>query len=220
MTTSHSKLLSAWTPDKQTAWRAQHPAQALTLHMLLDTSGSMDGHMDALSKGYNLYLRWLQRHGPPMALLDTRFFTTQITAAQPLALGGAPALTPQTRTPSGGTALYDAVGTIVSTASQPGQHVLVVFTDGQDEDSTHWTAAQVHTLLTTVQQESGWLCVFLGAFAAALEVARSMGFLPGNCLTFPNEKLPEAFTTLQQATQRYLAAIPQDRKRLAQGGIF
>ena len=99
--------------------------------------------------------------------------------------------------------------------------MLVVFSDGEDcAPEPVWTAGQVRELLTTLQDHAGWLCVFLGAFAAALDVARSMGFHEGNCLTFPGDQIPHAFEHLRRATQRYLAAPVPERKLLATGGIF
>jgi hypothetical protein len=139
------------------------------------------------------------------------------------ALGAVQALTPESYRPAhgNGTALYNAVGQVCTTATQHGQHVLVVFTDGEDRaPEPVWTAGQCHEVLTTLQEHTGWLCVFLGAFPEALDVARSMGFLGGNCLTFPGDQIPQAFEHLRRATQRYLAAPAQEKKLLASGGIF
>ena len=120
----------------------------------------------------------------------------------------------------GGTALCDALGTIGTESPQRGQHILVLFTDGDENDSQHWSVGQVHTLLTTLQEESGWLCVFLGAFPDALPVAAELGFKEGNCFTFASERIPEAFEALRRATERYLTAPAQQRRLLAQGGVF
>jgi hypothetical protein len=110
---------------------------------------------------------------------------------------------------------------VCSTTTQAGKHILVLFTDGEDcAPVPVWTAAKVHTLLTTLQDDAGWLCVFLGTEQAALTEAEAMGFHPRNCLLFPSEQLPEAFQRLQEATQRYLMASPIAQKQLAAGGVF
>jgi hypothetical protein len=221
MTTSRSNPLASWDPTRQQAYRTEHPEDVVVFHVLLDASGSMYAHESALRSAYNMYLHWLQRHGPPMALMDTRCFGTHIQGKEVQPLGRMRPLHPETYAAAyGGTALFDAVGTVVTQASEPGQHILVVFTDGLDSDSAQWTIGQVHELLTTVQSESRWLCVFLGAFQAALATALDLGFREGNCLVFGSEKIPEAFERLRRATETYLIASPQQRLLLAHGGVF
>jgi hypothetical protein len=221
MTTFRSNQLASWDPTRQQAYRNKHPEDVVVFHVLLDARGSMYAHESALRSAYNMYLHWLQRHGPPMALMDTRCFGTYIQGKEVQPLGSMRPLHPETYAAAyGGTALFDAVGTVVTQASEPGQHILVVFTDGLDSDSEQWTPGQVHELLTTVQSESRWFCVFLGAFQAALDTATALGFLPGNCLVFGSEKIPEAFEQLRRATETYLLATPPERKLLAQSGVF
>jgi hypothetical protein len=221
MTLSPSKQLATWDATRQQAYRATHPDSTFIFHLLLDASGSMCPHEAALRSAYNMYLSWLQRHGPPMALVDTRWFASTLQAADVHPLGNAKRLHAETYSAGrGGTALYDAIGAVVTQAGDPGQHILVVFTDGVDYDSEHWTAGQVQEVLTTMQTENQWLCVFLGAFPQALQVARTLGFTPGNCLVFGSEKIPEAFARLRAATETYLLATPPERKLLAQRGVF
>jgi hypothetical protein len=214
-------LLSTWNAGTQARWRQTHATQVMVLHLLLDASGSMAGHEADLRRAYNLYLDWLKPHADPMSLIETQSFGTELRRQPVQALGTAPPLTAATYTARlGGTALYDALGTVATTAVDPMQHVLIVFTDGDDTASEHYTAGIVAELLTTLQEESGWLCVFLGAYPDALATARTLGFHEGNCVTFAGEQIPEAFRQLQRATQRYLTAPPADRKLLAAGTFF
>jgi hypothetical protein len=193
----------------------------MVFHFLLDASGSMASHEMDLRRAYNLYVDWLKQHADPMSLIETQSFGTQLRRSAVQALGTAPPLTAETYTARlGGTALYDAIGALTTTAIDPMQHVLIVFTDGADTSSEQYTAGAVAELLTTLQQHSGWLCVFLGAYPDALATARTLGFHDGNCVTFAGEQIPEAFLKLQRATQRYLAAPPADRKLLATGSFF
>jgi hypothetical protein len=213
--------MNTWDATRQQAYRVQHPESTFTFHLLLDASGSMFPHEAALRSAYNMYLRWLQRHGPAMALVDTRCFGSYLQSKNVQALGNTPPLQPVTYSAEyGGTALYDAIGAVVTQASEPGQHILMVFTDGMDGDSEYWSSGQVRELLTTLQTENHWLCVFLGAFPQALEVATMLGFLHGNCLVFGSERIPDAFERLRRAIENYLLATPQQRKLLARGGVF
>ena len=214
-------VFNTWNEGKQTQWRQTHAGQVMVFHLLLDASGSMASHEADLRRAYNLYLDWLKQHADPMSLVETQSFGTQLRRSAVEGVGGAKPLTPETYTAQlGGTALYDALGPVTTTALDQMQHVLIVFTDGDDTASEHYTAGIVAELLTTLQEESGWLCVFLGAYPDALATARTLGFHDGNCVTFAGEQIPEAFRTLQRATQRYLAAPLADRKLLAAGTFF
>lgn len=194
------------------------------LHFLLDASPSMIPHASALRTSYNLYLRFLQQTASPMTMTETAFFSGSLTRGAPCALGLTPLLTPESYQPEkgNGTALYKATGHLLTTITHPAQHILVLFTDGEDcaiEES--WTAASVKELLTTLQDVDNWLAVYLGAFPKALDEAEAMGFRSGNCLVFNADHIPEAFKKLQTATQQYLALkSPRERKLLAASGIF
>jgi hypothetical protein len=214
----------SWDAHRQEQYRAQH--HSLLFHVLLDASPSMCGdEARNLRKSFNMFLAWLQRHSDPMSVMDVRCFSTPLDPSQPLPIGMVLPLTEQTYAPAlhgSGTALYRAIGDTCTTATSAGQHVLIVFTDGGDNTSQNfeWSASAVQTLLATLQEQQGWLCVFLGAFPDALVVGKQMGFAPGNCLVFTTDQIPEAFQRLTGATQTYLTASPQERKLLAAGGIF
>jgi hypothetical protein len=221
---SNPKLLASWDASKQDAWRSQRTQDVALYHFVLDASPSMHPYQRDLMRAYNTYLSWLQRAAHPMSLAEIFTFDLQLHRLSSMqALGAVQALTAESYQPlrGHGTALYNAVGQVCSTATQQGQHVLVVFTDGEDgAPEPVWTASQCRELLTTLQEHTGWLCVFLGAFPKALNVARSMGFHAGNCLTFPGDQIPQAFAHLRRATQRYLAAPVPERPLLASAGIF
>ena len=221
---ANPKLLASWDASKQAAWRQTHAQELCLFHLVLDASPSMYPYERDLIRAYNLYLAWLQRAADPMSLAEVLTFDLQLHQLSSMqALGAVHGLTPESYQPieGSGTALYNAVGQVCTTATQAGQHVLVLFTDGEDgSGGGGWTATQCHELLTTLQEHTGWLCVFLGAFPEALGVAKSMGFHDGNCLTFPGDQIPQAFEHLRRATQRYLASPVPERKLLASGGIF
>jgi hypothetical protein len=223
--TSTRNPLSSWTADRQDRYRQQHAEAVITFHFLLDASPSMiDANAANLRRAYNMYLAWLQAHADPMSLVELVIFSTPVTRHPVRALGGCLPLTDQTYDPrqGHGTALYRAVGEVVTTVHGTGQHVLVIFTDGWDNTSMDfdWTSAKVSLLLRTLQAEDNWLCVFLGAFPEALEVGTELGIAKNNCLTFRSDQIPAAFQQLTRATARYLLAAPVERKLLAAKGIF
>jgi hypothetical protein len=223
MSRSDQKMLASWDPARQQQYREKH--HSMTFHALLDASPSMYDEAANLRKSCNMYVQWLQHHADPMAMIDLRSFSTSLDPSHPLPIGMVQPLTAQTYNPAehgSGTALYRAIGETCATATTAGQHVLLTFSDGQDNTSSRfeWSASAVCTLLTTLQEQQGWLAVFLAAFHEGLAVGKAMGFQPGNCLTFATDEIPRAFERLRTATQRYLTAGPQERKLLATGGVF
>lgn len=218
------KQLASWDASRQEAWRAKNPQGLLVFHFVLDASPSMYVHREALMKAYNMYLGWLQRTAPAMSLGEVYLFDLGLEQVSPLqGLRQLKPLTSASYRPdeTSGTALYQATGRVCSQDHGPGQHVFILFTDGEDSGlEASWTAGTCKTLLETLQEQDNWLCVFLGAFPQALDVARAMGFLAGNSLTFSSDQIPQAFQTLKQATQRYLGSPIRERKLLAAAGIF
>jgi hypothetical protein len=222
---SKPKALASWDASKQDAWRQTHGQDCCVFHFVLDASPSMQPYRQDLIHAYNTYVLWLRGAAHWASLAEVFTFDLQLHRLSSMqALGAVQAMTPESYQPlrGDGTALYNAVGQVGTTAQGGlGQHVLVVFTDGEDcAPEPVWSAGQCHELVTTLQEMTGWLCVFLGAFPKALDVARSMGFHAGNCLTFPGDQIPQAFEHLRRATERYLAAPAPERKLLATGGIF
>lgn len=155
----------------------------------LDSSGSMASVRDATIEGVNTFLTD-QKAQPGEAWLSlTVFDTTMDPRYVAWAIADVPPLgSPDNRySPSGGTALFDAVGvTITGTdawlannawfTDQDGRTLLVVLTDGQENSSREFTQDQINDLLKA-RQDDGWDVMFLGsggsdwleqAFAASL----------------------------------------------------
>jgi len=220
MSTTALKPLRTWSAEKASAYRAKHPGDSLVLHFLIDASGSMEEYAEPLREAYSFYLSWLKQQCSPMALGQQVLFTHEVHAKPVQALATLPALTTATYRPEGGTALYDALGTVLTQHPEPGQHVLTIFTDGRDLHSQAWTVERCAGMLATLQAEAGWLVVFLAAFAEGLTVAHALGVPEGNALVFPGTDIPAAFRQVQDAMQRYLAAPQAERKLLTTGGFF
>lgn len=212
--------LTSWDTAKQQQYRVTHGATLPVFHILLDASGSMVPHAHALRGAYNRYLAWLKQHAPALSSLDVRCFHADVASPAVTTLHSAQPLTEATYQPEGGTALYEALITACEDTAQPGQHILLVFTDGVDSYGNPITQACARDMITRLRVERNGLCIFLGAFPEALAVGMACGFAEGNCLIFSSEKIPEAFQRLTDAMQRYLAAPTAERRLLAQGGVF
>ena len=79
---------------------------------------------------------------------------------------------------NGCTALYDAMGEMISELKRkmtPEDRVLVtVITDGYENSSTHWSGPQIKSLVEELRHE-GWTFTYIGANQDVEAVAGSMG---------------------------------------------
>lgn len=92
---------------------------------------------------------------------------------------------------SGMTALYDAIGTAVTTNQENTKYSktsLIILTDGHENSSRTYTKAQIAPLLTKVQDDLGWDVTYLGAqMADFADYASSMGLKLDKSVAFdPN----------------------------------
>jgi uncharacterized protein YegL len=87
--------------------------------------------------------------------------------------------------PRGGTALLDAVGFAVTQEGEklaampedqrPGKVVLLIATDGDENESGEYTKPQIRELLTRQQETYGWAVSYIGANVDAFANARELG---------------------------------------------
>ncbi|WP_307587714.1 VWA domain-containing protein [Nocardia arizonensis] len=96
--------------------------------------------------------------------------------------------------PRGGTALYDAVGRLVTDVGadlaarpereRPGTVIVVVLTDGHENSSKEWSHEAVRALITQQQNVYSWDFLFLGANMDAVRIGSQMGFDPRRAITY------------------------------------
>lgn len=87
-----------------------------------------------------------------------------------------------TLTPRGGTPLLDAIGQSVAlfapTVADGDDVVMMIITDGQENQSREWTKTRVKTLLEE-KQKAGWTVLYLGANVDAFAEAGAIGIRSG-----------------------------------------
>ena len=127
---------------------------------------------------------------------------------------------PLTEYPLGGTtALYDAIGMAIRDYDATGRGnpvVCVVLTDGIENASQDFSAAQIREMITEREAPRGeWKFVFLAANQDAFATGASLGVKPANCANFRPELGRDGVTELVQRTsdevRRYTSAVAMDR---------
>jgi hypothetical protein len=159
--------------------------------VLLDRSGSMEAVKSDTEGGFNAFVD-AQRAEPGDASVTLAQFDTDyevVYANRPLA--DVPRLTLQ---PRGGTALYDALGRLITDVGvelatqpeqeRPGTVIVVVLTDGHENSSREWTHAAVTAAIKRQETDYAWDFIFLGANMDAVAVGTSLGFAADRSMTW------------------------------------
>ena len=153
---------------------------------ILDESGSMHPIERAARKGFNAYREEQIAHGGETWWTLTTFNQKVRTRYSALPGRRVPKLGAD-YSPSGSTALYDAIGaSIMKTrahlsklgTNRPADVIVVILTDGMENASGEWTPEQVFELITE-SEAAGWQFIFLGANQDSWEVSRGLGIRAG-----------------------------------------
>lgn len=155
------------------------------LVFILDRSGSMSGLESDTIGGFNSLLE-KQKREPGEAFVTTVLFDDKyellhnrvnIQAIRPI--------TESDYYVRGCTALLDALGRTIQMIADVQRHtapehradkvLFVVTTDGRENASREYTAAQIKALVEREQREYGWEFLFLGANIDAIATARRFG---------------------------------------------
>lgn len=145
-----------------------------------DTEGAFDGYVAD------------QRTKPGEAKLTLVQFDTHIDTvyrSKPIA-----EVPPVIINPRGLTALYDAIGTTIvdlgarladlEEDQRPGQVVVVILTDGEENASKEWKKAALKKLIEEQTTKYGWVFLFLGANQDAVFAGGEIGIQRDYALTY------------------------------------
>lgn len=162
---------------------------------ILDESGSMESIESEAREGFNGYLADQVGHGGRTwwtlvtfnQRARTRFAAVPGSDVRPLGAD---------YSPSGMTALFDAIGSAVTKTQahletlgteRPSDVIVVILTDGMENASQLWTNDQVAKLITEAE-DSGWQFVFLGANQNSWAVSQSLGIRRGTIVDWEPTK--------------------------------
>ncbi|MEV1178215.1 hypothetical protein [Nonomuraea sp. NPDC049784] len=121
--------------------------------------------------------------------------------------------------PDGNTALLDAIGITISRMAghidqmpegdQPGEILLAIQTDGEENVSRTYDLARVNELITA-QRANGWKISFLGADQDAIAVGTRLGIDPAMTLSYGSNKTQESMTRAGRMLSRGGSGFTQD----------
>ncbi|WP_420445009.1 vWA domain-containing protein [Candidatus Poriferisodalis sp.] len=193
--------------------------------MLLDRSGSMSGREAAVVKGVGRFIAE-QAAEPGTCRLTVAQFDSEapfevlvddvsVHKADPHAL--------ERYEPRGLTPLFDAVARLIGGADQrisqrakagkkPEDQTLVIVTDGLENASTDYSAADIHNLITK-RREQGWAFVYMGANQDSYSESARLGFDARSVQNYEasDEGIDEAFASVSRAQR--------DRRTMSSVGL-
>lgn len=177
----------------------------LTIHVVLDRSGSMISCKADAIGGFNSYVENIAKESPTSVLSLTLFDTLGIDTIQDkVNIKKVVPLDDKSYQPRGGTPLYDAIGKAVTDLSeQKGKSkVLVILTDGEENASQEHNKASIKTLLEEKQKE-GWLITYLAANQDAMAEGAKFGINTNNAMSFDPQNIGATLRAASASTLRY-----------------
>jgi len=144
----------------------------VTQHVLMitDKSGSMWHLRDDVIGGQRQYLQIVaddEGGAADYRITQVLFDTEVYRLDDEVPIGGATRFDQHIYSPGGNTALLDAIGDtvqryLIKPRAEGDRVLLVIQTDGAENSSREWNRKRVAELLTTVQEEHGWVVIFSG----------------------------------------------------------
>lgn len=186
------------------------------VHLLLDQSGSMGYVQQATIDGVNEYIDTLKNDGGKYKVSLTAFDSDgsgKLRLVKPwknIYIDDVPELTKEDYQPNGGTPLHDAFCMTLKDMEdrKDEKYLFVVITDGGENSSKEYKAADMKNLKKKLEAKDNWTFVYLGANQDAFATASVYDFSTSNTSNFnaTGAGVSVAFASLGVSTRSYSAA--------------
>lgn len=166
---------------------------------IMDRSGSMSGLESNTIGGFNATIE-KQKKEPGEALISTVLFDDKSEVLYDrVNLEKIEPMTDKQYFVRGSTALVDALGGAIHhignvhkyarDEDRPEKTVFIITTDGYENSSHRYDAAQVRAMVERQKRKYGWEFIFLGANIDAIETARHYGIDEDRAANFVNDEM-------------------------------
>ncbi|HEY8559687.1 MAG TPA: vWA domain-containing protein [Pyrinomonadaceae bacterium] len=206
--------------------------------VILDRSGSMESVKQDTIGGFNSFLSEQQSVEGEASLSLVQFDDQYEVVYEDQSIARADRLTERTFQPRGSTALFDAVGRTINAVGQrlaalaeaerPDKVLLVIMTDGYENASREFSAAQVSEMINHQRRVYSWEFMFIGANQDAVLSAGQIGIPAAASLTYAanSEGTEIAYSMIASKVKNYrvsnsAAALQfneEDRERQKKAG--
>ena len=158
----------------------------LKIVFIIDESGSMQGSNSDVIGGFNSFIERQKTENPgkiTVSLYKFNDLVTRVIINKPAAK--VRNLTTEDYTPSGFTALYDAIGQALHETDKqlsglpdkerPDKVIVVIITDGQENASKEFSPTAIKSVISTHEELLYWSFIFLGSGLDNFNDAEAMG---------------------------------------------
>lgn len=181
----------------------------LTIRIVLDRSGSMQGSEEITVDALNTYLNELKQENSnntslTLSTFDSMSIDIPISRVLVSKFKSFPADILQ---PRGGTPLFDAIGLAIHDLenikeSTDHNKVLVIVTDGLENASKEYTFENISSKIKE-KEEAGWLIIYLGAEHDAFKQSNSLNFAQERSMQYSKEDSIDTFRAVTRTTIDY-----------------
>ncbi len=119
---------------------------------------------------------------------------------------------PYTLRPRGWTALFDAVGRAINETGErlnampeserPGNVIVVIVTDGQENSSKEFIGRQIHGMITHQQEKYNWNFTYIGSEASTFADSAALGISKVSTLQYDPKNTCGTYETMSCAVSR------------------
>ena len=145
--------------------------------LLLDESGSMDSQKHNVIKGVNEMIKQQRELQFEPINLSIIKFNTLVTKVRCDNLWNVKPFSLSDYTPSGSTALYDAIGSTISKFANDINTIMVIVTDGQENSSREYSRQQMINMIDKQRKTKNWNFIYLSEDPTTVEQGNSMGIM-------------------------------------------
>jgi uncharacterized protein YegL len=191
------------------------------LGFVLDRSGSMSSLVNEAVAGFNTLVDEQRNLKPPANFSLALFNDTVRLLYDATPIVEVPCLTPKLYEPGGGTALNDAIGSMIQVigkrAKRQARVLIAILTDGQENCSRQFSKADIFSMITYRRRTHDWQFIFIGP-QDAVPYALSIGIPKSNVVSFDADpagirlildRLSKSMRAYQLGDRRYMLKLTQ-----------
>jgi uncharacterized protein YegL len=195
----------------------------LKIVFIIDESGSMQGSNSDVIGGFNGFIDKQKTENKGKITVSLYKFNNLVTRV----IGNKPAakvrkLTDEDYTPSGFTALYDAIGQAIHETDKqlsslpekdrPDKVMVVIITDGEENASKEFSATAIKSAISTHEELLHWSFIFLGSGLSDFKDAEAMGIK--NRANAPQYKLKKNIDHVAESSILFCMLPDRDEKEI------
>ena len=195
----------------------------LKIVFIIDESGSMQGSNSDVIGGFNSFIEKQKTENKgkiTVSLYKFNNLVTQVISNKPAAK--VRNLTNEDYTPSGFTALYDAIGQAIHETDKqlsaklekqrPDKVIVVIITDGQENASKEFSAKAIKSAISTHEELLNWSFIFLGSGLDNFQDTEVMGIK--NRANVPQWKLRKNIDHVAESSVMFCMFGDRDEKEI------